>query len=121
MANMGIFRRGKLGKVHILVKKIAKMGCVLNNFSSLRSHCALRARARGKWSSFFALWQRTKQEIRTRQAEFPEILLAHLREHRASANAKLLRGLCPLDSRGAARQLSIFPPRGKNVCQHFSS
>jgi hypothetical protein len=34
---------------------------------------------------------------------------------------KHTKGLCPLDSRGAARELSIFPPRGKNVCQHFSS
>ena len=34
---------------------------------------------------------------------------------------KHTKGLCPLDSRSATRELSIFPPRGKNVCQHFSS
>ena len=34
---------------------------------------------------------------------------------------KRAKGLCPLDSRGARRELSIFPPRGKNVYQHFSS
>ena len=34
---------------------------------------------------------------------------------------KRAKGLCPLDSRGARLKLSIFPPRGKNVYQHFSS
>ena len=34
---------------------------------------------------------------------------------------KHTKGLCPLDSRSAGPKLSIFPPRVKNVYQHFSS
>ena len=62
----------------------------------LRAHCALRARAR--CAVVFILCRTAKNEPRKRA-----------------------KGLCPLDSRGAARELSIFPPRGKNVYQHFSS
>ena len=65
-------------------------------FFSLRTYCALRARARG-WV-FFILCLVAKNEAR-----------------------KHPKGLCPLDYRGARRELSIFPPRGKNVDQHFSS
>ena len=63
--------KGGEGKLGVIGEKSVAKFCTI---APTDSHSLRRARC--EECSFFASWQRTNQENRTRQAEFPEILLA---------------------------------------------
>ena len=91
--------------------------------SSLYAHTATSWRVRG--SCVFILCLVAKNEARkpNSASRVPRDFARPLNTGVAQARTQNShpKGLCPLDSRGARLELSIFPPRGKNVYQHFSS